>query len=292
MEALLKAGQRPPETRPVPFPIQKGVGTLCIVGGGGTPQVVFDEFFRIAGGLAARVRHIPSATITFPDIPNLREYYCEFYDKNAASFEFLHTYERAVADSEEFAGGLADATGVWMGGGCQIRLSEVFRGTAVHRGLLGVVERGGIVSGTSSGATIMSDIMINKGYEELQFGRGFALYPRAMIDTHYTGRERQPRGARAILQHPDHLGIGIDEKCALVVHGTRSGVIGQVGRSVWYQFADPVAQAVRRYRVDVGEWLDFGVPVRGAALETVEDRLRELREPDILSGDDLLEPPA
>jgi cyanophycinase len=290
MEAKALLAERPPETLPVPFPTRRGVATLFILGGGVTPQVMVDEYFRLAGGREARILHIPSATITFPDIPDKRDYYCEFYDPNPASFEFLHTYERAVADTAEFAKPLDEATGVWMGGGCQIRLADIFKDTAVHRGIRGVLERGGIVSGTSSGATIMSDRMIHRGYEELQFGHGFALYPRAMIDTHYTGRERQRRIARSTLLYPDHMGIGLDEKSALVVHGNYLGVMGLVGRSAYYHFADPETQTVRRYRLGVGEWIDLGVPARGADLAVVEARLQALRPADVLAAVDMVEP--
>src|SRR5262245_3405512 len=113
MESKNSVAERPPETRPVPFPTRRGVATLFILGGGVTPQVMVDEYLRLAGGRQARILHIPSATTTFPDIPDLRDYYCEFYEPNPASFAFLHTYDRAVADTPEFAKPLDEATGVW-----------------------------------------------------------------------------------------------------------------------------------------------------------------------------------
>src|SRR5262249_56279889 len=102
MEIHSGSAPREPDTLPVPFPVREGVGTLFILGGGVTPQVMYDEFFRIAGGPRARVIHIPSATITFEEIPDLREYYYEFYEQNPESFEFLHTYARPLTDRSEF----------------------------------------------------------------------------------------------------------------------------------------------------------------------------------------------
>src|SRR5262249_52519494 len=124
------------------FPRREGVGTLVIIGGSCTPQVVYDEFFRLAGGREARGLHIPSATRTFEEIPDRREYYDEFYSQNPASFDFLHTYDRAVAERPEFAAPLNDATGVWMGGGDQNLLAELFLNTEVLRGMHRVLARG------------------------------------------------------------------------------------------------------------------------------------------------------
>src|SRR5688500_15662028 len=98
------------------FPADGG-GTLFIVGGAGTPRLIHEEFFRLAGGRRARVIHVPSATIAFGDIKpeDLREEYAEFYRHEPESFDFLHTYDRAVAQGPEFARPLDGATGVWIG---------------------------------------------------------------------------------------------------------------------------------------------------------------------------------
>jgi cyanophycinase len=289
MESRTVSALREPGTLPVPFPVREGVGTLFILGGGLTPQVMYDEFFRIAGGPTARVIHIPSATITFEEIADLRDYYIEFYEKNPASFEFLHTYDRAVAERREFTEPLNGATGVWIGGGSQIRLAELFLNTEVVPAIHRLLARGGIVSGTSCGAAIMSDTMICRGYEPIEFGQGFGLYPRSIVDSHFTGRERAKRVGRAVLLYPDHLGVGIDEKSALVVHGHRMGVMGLVGKSVWYHFADPAAGKVFRYRLGVGEAAELGMPVCGADPRVLEECLRAIRPPDVFTAAELAE---
>jgi cyanophycinase len=284
MESRAVSASGQPDTLPVPFPIREGVGTLFIIGGSVTPQVMYDEYFRIAGGPRARVIHIPSATITFEEIADLRDYYIEFYEQNPASFEFLHTYDRAVAERKEFAAALDGATGVWIGGGSQSRLAELFLNTEVLQGIHRLLARGGVVSGTSSGAAIMSDVMICRGDEQIEYGQGFALYPRAVVDSHFTGRERQRRVVRAVLQRPDHIGVGVDEKAALVLHGDRLGVMGLVGKSVWYHFADPDAGKVYRYRLGVGESAELPTPVRGADPRVLEECLRAIRPPDVLTA--------
>ena len=162
------------------FQVREGVGTLFVVGGAGTPHLIHEEFFRLAGGRQAQVLHIPSATMAFKEIKaeDLREEYGEFYAHEPESFDFLHTYDRAVAEGPAFARPLDGATGVWIGGGDQNRLAELFLDTEVVRGLRGVIERGGVVGGTSSGAAIASDAMICRGYRAIEFGRGFAGFTR------------------------------------------------------------------------------------------------------------------
>jgi cyanophycinase len=274
------------------FPVREGIGTLFIVGGAGTPRLIHEEFFRLAGGPRARVIHIPSATIAFGEIrpEDLREEYAEFYAHGPESFEFLHTYDRAVAEDPTFARPLEGATGVWMGGGDQNRLAELFLDTEVVRGLRRVVDRGGVVGGTSSGAAIASDAMICRGYEEVQFGRGFALYPRAIVDSHFSGRGRQRRLARAVVRRPDHIAVGVDEWTALLIQGERIGVIGREGRGVSYHFADPASGQVRRYRLGAGEAVDVGLAVLGADHAVVEARLRESRAPEVLTSEWIAQP--
>jgi hypothetical protein len=89
--------------------------------------------------------------------------------------------------------------------------------------------------------------------------------------------------AQAVLRHPDHIGVGIDEKAALVIHGNRLGVMGLVGRSVWYHFADPSAGKVFRYRLGVGEAAELEVPVREADSRALEECLRAIRPADVLT---------
>jgi cyanophycinase len=268
-------------------PLEAGVGALVIVGGGGTPPSVHDLFFHLAGGPAGRVIHIPSATGKFDAIDDKRAYYCEFYERNPASFEFLHTNDRAVAQSRAFAAPLDQATGVWIGGGCQNRLAELFLDTEVVAGLHRLLARGGVVGGTSSGTAILSDTMICCGYQQIELGQGFSLYPGAIVDPHYSGRRRQKRMGRSLLLRPDLVGIGIDEETALVVQGRYAGAVGSGSGSVWFHFADPRTEAVYRYRLGPGETLVLPTPVLATCAAALEEVLLEIRPPDILTVSDL-----
>jgi len=268
-------------------PLEVGGGALVIVGGGGTPPSVHDLFFHLAGGPAGRVIHIPSATGKFDEIDDKRAYYCEFYERNPASFEFLHTNDRAVAQRSAFAAPLDQATGVWIGGGSQNRLAELYLNTEVVAGLHRLLARGGVIGGTSSGTAIVSDTMICCGYQQIEFGPGFALYPGTVVDPHFSGRRRQKRMGRTMLLRPDLVGIGIDEETALVVQGRCAGAVGFGGGSVWFHFADPRTEAVYRYRLGLGETLVLPTPVLATIAPALEKGLLQIRPPDVLTVSDL-----
>ena len=67
-----------------------------------------------------------------------------------------------------------------------------------------------------------------KGHE-----RGFALLPGVAVNPHLSEAMRQNELVTIIDAHPQLLGIGIDEKAAIVVTGDRFRVIGK-GRVAIY----------------------------------------------------------
>jgi hypothetical protein len=90
-----------------------------------------------------------------------------------------------------------------------------------------------------------------------------------------------------MLLRPDLVGIGIDEQTALVVQGRHASAVGFGGGSVWFHFADPGTEAVYRYRVGLGETLTLPTPVLETSAPALEEGLRALRPPDILTVPDL-----
>jgi cyanophycinase len=145
----------------------------------------------------------------------------------------LHTRDRAEANAEVFVAPLRTARGVWFNGGRQWRLVDSYLGTRTQREIEGVLERGGVVGGTSAGATIQGSylvrgaregnhIMMARGYEE-----GFGYVKGAAIDQHLIARRREGDLVAVIDAHPELLGLGIDEATAVVVQGDRFEVIGR-----------------------------------------------------------------
>ena len=145
----------------------------------------------------------------------------------------LHTRDRAEADKEEFVAPLKEARGVWLGGGRQWRLVDAYMGTRTQREIESVLSRGGVIGGSSAGATIQGSylvrgaregnhIMMAKGYEA-----GFGYLKGVAVDQHLLVRRRQDDLVDVIVKKPELLGLGLDEPAAIVVQGDRMEVIGR-----------------------------------------------------------------
>src|SRR5262245_64473622 len=153
-----------------------------------------------------------------------------FKDFGATNITVLHTNDRTVADSEAFVKPLLTAKAVWFPGGRQWRLVDSYLHTRTQREVERVLERGGVVGGSSAGASILSSymvrgarennyIMMAPGYEE-----GFGLIKGVAIDQHMLTRNRQDDLEEVIAKHPEVLGIGLAESTATIVTGQETAI--------------------------------------------------------------------
>jgi cyanophycinase len=137
-----------------------------------------------------------------------------------------------VADTEAFVAPLTHARGVFFTGGRQWRLADAYLKTRTHKELEALLARGGVIGGSSAGATILGSFLVRgdtKG-NELMIGdhvEGMAFLKNSAIDQHVLRRNRQFDLVEVMKKYPEVLGIGIDEDTAIVVEGDRFEVIGQ-----------------------------------------------------------------
>ena len=206
-------------------------GALVIVGGGRVGRDILGRLFDLAGGKDAPLVVIPTANgqDEYPaDWSGLKV----FKDYGATNITVLHTKDRTVADSDAFVRPLTTAKLVWFVGGRQWRLVDAYARTRTQREVERVLERDGVVAGSSAGASILSSylvrgarednfIMMAPGYEE-----GFGLIKGVAIDQHMLTRNRQDDLEEVVARHPEVLGIGLDESTAIVVRGQQFEVIG------------------------------------------------------------------
>jgi cyanophycinase len=207
-------------------------GSLMIVGGGAIPQSIREKFIELAGGPDANFVYIPTAAedgAIHLGGPGGDESPKLFGLKNVT---VLHTRSRSEADTEKFVAPLRKASGVWFGGGRQWRLVDSYLGVRTHKELSALLERGGVIGGSSAGATIQGSylvrgaregnhIMMAKGYEA-----GLGFLKNVAIDQHINTRKRENDMAEVIAAHPKLLGVGLYESTAIVVHGNEFEVIG------------------------------------------------------------------
>ncbi len=210
----------------LPSQVVKGAGKLMICGGGPMSDGFRQEFIRLADGPKAKIVIIPTG-MQFPNRQEMENRFNSWREFPMESLAFIDTQSRDEANQEEFVKPLECATGVWISGGEQGRLSDVYVGTKVEQALTHVLERGGVVGGTSAGAAVMSKMMIRYGSPKAVVGAGFNLLARAVVDQHFIRRHREERLLGVLSEHPDLLGLGIDEGAALVVQGDHLRVLGE-----------------------------------------------------------------
>jgi cyanophycinase len=200
-------------------------GALVIVGGGLMPDTIRDRFLELAGGAKAKLVVIPTAS-EVADRTKIYKSYAYWRTQGIASVALLHTLEKDKANDPLFIKPLTEATAVWLGGGDQTRLCRAYRGTAVEKELRRLLARGGVIGGTSAGASAMSEVMITGGNPTARVGIGLGLLPDVVIDQHFQNRQRLNRLLGVLSKYPHCLGLGIDEQTAVVVQGRTMTVLG------------------------------------------------------------------
>jgi cyanophycinase len=210
-------------------------GPLMIIGGAEDKlrkRRVLREFVSAAGGPEARIAVIPTASSLGDEIVEL--YDAVFRAEGAAEVSVVRPTSREDALSEDLVNELDKASGIFMTGGNQLKLSSVICGTPVGDAIVAAHRRGAVVGGTSAGASIQSSHMIAFGVggatpkqRMTQMAAGLGLLPGVVIDQHFEQRNRYGRLLMMVAQSPQLLGIGVDEDTAAVVEGDVLTVLGR-----------------------------------------------------------------
>ena len=206
-------------------------GSLLIVGGGGAGPEIWKAFLELAGGPDSTIVVVSSANEDpVPKVPGEAVALRKF---GAKAVEVLHTRDRKEAESEAFSAVLKGAKGIWFTGGRHWRFVDSYEGTLSEKRFREVLDRGGVIGGSSAGASIQAEYMPRghplgntvvaaEGYE-----RGFGYLPGCAVDQHFFARKRTQDMTGLMKQYPQLLGIGIDEGTAIVVKGNTAEVIGK-----------------------------------------------------------------
>jgi cyanophycinase len=220
-------------------------GTVIVVGGGAMGQEIDDAFIQAAGGPDALIIDVPNAggeSSYGDDAAGARR----LRDAGARNVHVLFTTDRAIADSDSFTAMLKRAGGVWFDGGRQYRLVDAYAGTKTEQAFHDVLARGGVVGGSSAGATILGEFLVrgapsgdNRIMDYPGYREAFAFLRGTAIDQHVVARERLPDLADSIMpNYPKLLGMSEDEGTAWVVRGDTASIVGR-GKAFVYGGHDP-----------------------------------------------------
>ncbi len=204
-------------------------GPLLAIGGAEDKlgkRTVLREFIRLSGGEDARIAVVPTASSLGPEIVEV--YDAVFRRLGAREVVAARPESREQADDPATVGLLEGATGIFMTGGNQLKLSAVVNGTAFGDAIRSAHHRGVTVAGTSAGASIQSSHMVAFGsggatpkQRMTQLAAGLGLLDGCVVDQHFEQRNRYGRLLMCVTQSPSLLGIGVDEDTAAIV--TREG---------------------------------------------------------------------
>jgi len=206
-------------------------GSLVIVGGGRLGPDIWARFIELAGGPNAHIVIIPTAGEDSA-LSTGKSFEKELLQNlGVQDVVVLHTRNPKTANTDSFVAPLKKATGIWFPGGRQWRLADAYLNTLAHKEFNALLNRGGVIGGTSAGATIQGSFLFRgdtKG-NNLLVGdhiQGLDFIHHVAIDQHILRRNRQFDLAGFVKTHPELLGIGIDENTAVVVQKNTFEVIG------------------------------------------------------------------
>ncbi len=204
-------------------------GTLIVIGGGAYTDLLMSEFKKNAGGDSAKIVVIPTASED--KYINNDELEAQFKKYGFNTITVLHTRDRATANSEEFINPIQSATGIFFTGGRQWRIADGFLNTKAHREMFNLLDRGGVIAGSSAGATIQGSYLArgDSKNNQIMMGdheEGLGFISNVAIDQHVMVRNRQFDMFDILDKRPELLGIGIDERTAIVVKGEILTVVG------------------------------------------------------------------
>src|SRR5437868_4291103 len=208
-------------------------GSVLVVGGGSLGPEVLDRFIELAGGPDALIVDVPTAggdSVYPADWQGTRS----LKGAGAKHVVVLHTIDRKLADSDSFAAVLARAGGVWFEGGRQWHLVDSYAGTKTEKAFHDVLARGGVVGGSSAGASILASYLLRGAREgnsiimAPDYEEGFGFLRGVAIDQHVVARERLADLADSLMpKHPELLGMSEDEGTAWLVRGDTAEIIGR-----------------------------------------------------------------
>ncbi|MCE2808822.1 MAG: cyanophycinase [Planctomycetaceae bacterium] len=232
-------------------------GTILICGGGKLPDSILDRFCEFSDLKNSTLVLIPTASAR-SDSGDYSPWLELWKSRGWQDVLVVHSSDNRTTKDPKFAEQIDQAQAVWITGGDQSRLSERFSGTVLIERLNHLLQRGGVLGGTSAGAAILSKTMIAGGISEPVMSEGFGILPGVIVDQHFTQKNRFERLAKAVAMHRKLIGIGIDESTGLELRGSKAKVIG-LGRIHAYRDQSSPVHWSQEDPIDPSQWSELFV---------------------------------
>ena len=290
----------------LPRPIDpRKPGSVFLHGGGRITNEVFERFWQLAGGREGRIVLVPSAGFRPTDYNTEAEFLSAVGNRYGSwvglgtrgyvkSFQFLYTDNPKDADDPRFVRALEQATGVWFSGGAQSRLNYRYVGNFPEQSkfqiaLRGVIERGGVVGGTSAGMAALPEIMTMYEYRDSTSGpanavaaHGFGLLQRAIVEQHFDARGGRLERFTGLLRDNARLdqltlrrgsgeqmiGLAVEEGSGLVARGDKLEVLGYADSHIFVK--SDGGRTLSWNRLSPGETAQLRREVPGAVMRREE----------------------
>lgn len=225
--ASLALGVAAPARAEAPPKATPATGHLVLIGGGEKPDDAMRKFVELAGGPDALIIAIPTASSEEDAASYYEKLFKEKYGCTNATSLGIKTREDAMRpDYAELAG---RARGIFFGGGDQIRITNALLDTPVGKAIRAAHENGAVIGGTSAGIACQSRLMITGEGDftvirtkSVEIVPGLGFFPGVVVDQHFVKRQRENRLFSVILEHPELVGVGVDEETAVWVRPDRT----------------------------------------------------------------------
>lgn len=250
--AHARAAPRFPAYNPEAPDVKKG--SLIIVGGGGIPRGLMDRFIELAGGKDAPLLYVPceEREEVRGGEPRMLK---SWRSAGVTNVDWIHTKDRNKANQDKMLlEKIRKAKGIWFGGGRQWNFVDSYQNTTAHKLMHEVLARGGVIGGSSAGASIQGSYLARanplgnldsmaEGYET-----GLGFLTGVAIDQHFSQRGRLPDMTALVNTYPKLLGIGLDEASSIIVQGQIATAFSREGRNVHiYDRRKPVIPGEKDY---------------------------------------------
>jgi len=205
-------------------------GKLIIIGGGSIPDSLFSFFANYIGGKDQPIVYIPTAT-TDEEYIQKGEHLFKFTSRGFTNLSTIHTRNKKEADDPKNIALMRNAKGLYFGGGDQQLIADAYAGTKLYDEFIALLDRGGVIMGTSAGATIMGSLMVGGDARDdiskkYAFNPAFSFMTNTALDQHVLARNRQFDLISVVEYYPGTLGIGMDESTAIIVEAGQFKVWG------------------------------------------------------------------